>query len=407
MTKPKVATILDTRRIKKDLNFPVKLRVTFEREQRYFLTPYDLTEQFYTKVMFGKRLSNDEQNLKKNILDFENKAIDIINQLTVFTWQKFKNQYILNRGLKDSINDAFEINILRLRNEGRIGTSASYECAQRSLDKFYPNARFSDITYDTLRSYEKQMILLGRSITTVAIYLRALRVIINQSIEEGLLSREYYPFGKKKYEIPTSNNIKKALSLKEIASIFYYKPINKRIDIKAKDYWIFMYLCNGINVKDMCLLKYENVKNDTLVFKRAKTEHTKRKSESIRVPITDFLSTILKKWGNPQKDEKTYIFPILEAGLNPERERQLIKQFTHYINHHMKNIASELGLQNVTTYVARHSFATILQRSGKNVEFISEALGHSNIKTTQNYLGGFEDNSKREAASLLTAFDEI
>lgn len=71
----------------------------------------------------------------------------------------------------------------------------------------------------------------------------------------------------------------------------------------------------------------------------------------------------------------------------------------------MKTIAKELEISaDVTTYAARHSFATILQRSGVNTSFISEALGHSNIKTTQNYLAGFEDDSKKEIAKLLTDF---
>lgn len=75
------------------------------------------------------------------------------------------------------------------------------------------------------------------------------------------------------------------------------------------------------------------------------------------------------------------------------------------INEHMKGVAEKLGIgSDLTTYAARHSFATILQRSGVSAEFISEALGHSNVRTTQNYLAGFEDESKREVVKALTAF---
>lgn len=74
----------------------------------------------------------------------------------------------------------------------------------------------------------------------------------------------------------------------------------------------------------------------------------------------------------------------------------------------MKTIAKTLNILNdVTTYAARHSFATVLQRSGVGTEFISEALGHSNVKTTQNYLAGFEDESKRETIKALTAFKNV
>lgn len=71
----------------------------------------------------------------------------------------------------------------------------------------------------------------------------------------------------------------------------------------------------------------------------------------------------------------------------------------------MKGIARKLEITNdITTYAARHSFATVLQRSGASTEFISEALGHSNVKTTQNYLAGFEDDRKKEIVKALTAF---
>jgi len=245
----------------------------------------------------------------------------------------------------------------------------------------------------------------GNSVTTVSIYLRSLRSLFNNAITDGMLTKELYPFGRKKYEMPTGNNIKKALTLKDIAAIYYYKPEKKSNTDMAKDYWFFMYLCNGINMKDMCLLKYDNIKGDILEFERAKTARTKRKVEPIRVPLVEDAKHIIKKWGNKFKDEDTYIFPVLEKGLTPERQRQLIQQRTQVVNCHMKSIAQKLGITNdVTTYAARHSFATILQRSGASVAFIGEALGHSNIKTTQNYLAGFEDESKKETVKALTAF---
>jgi integrase/recombinase XerD len=245
----------------------------------------------------------------------------------------------------------------------------------------------------------------GNSVTTIGIYLRSLRTLFNNAIAEGMISKELYPFGKKKYEIPTGKNVKKALTLSDIELVYNYKSQPGSMTERAKDYWVFMYLCNGINVKDLCLLKYENIKGDILEFERAKTARTKRTVEPIRVVITEDVKAIIKKWGNWNKDSKNYIFPVLEKGLSPERERQLIQQLTQVINCHMKAIAKELEIStSITTYAARHSFATILQRSGVSTEFISEALGHGNIRTTQSYLAGFENTQKREAIKALTAF---
>ncbi len=401
----KAATVIDTRRIKQDGTYPVKLRLTSERKQQYYPTPYDLTKEDFEKIMFGKRLNEKEKTLKKQIAAFENKAADIINTLPIFSWKVFEKHYLTNKAAKDTISQAFKDYSTDLREAERIGTAVSYECAESSLNKFMAGARFADITPETLRKYENWMLTNGNSITTVGIYLRSLRTLFNNAIAEGMLTKDYYPFGKKKYEIPTGKNIKKALSLSDIELIYNYKPEEGTTAEKAKDLWIYMYLCNGINVKDLCLLKYENIKGDILEFERAKTARTKRTVEAIRVVITEDVRNIINKWGNENNDPKNYIFPILEAGLTPKRERQLIQQLTQVINCHTKAIAKELGITaNLTTYAARHSFATILKRSGVSTEFISEALGHGNLRTTQSYLAGFEDESKRETIKALTAF---
>ena len=71
----------------------------------------------------------------------------------------------------------------------------------------------------------------------------------------------------------------------------------------------------------------------------------------------------------------------------------------------MKNIGNDLGINiKLTTYSARHSFATALKRSGAPTEFISESLGHKDLKTTENYLDSFEDDMKESYQRQLLNF---
>ena len=404
MSQAKTAIILDIRKIKKDDTYPVKLRVTFDRKQRYYPTPFNLSKIQFEKVMYNKRQTDDDKNLKKQILAYENKATDIIGSMKFFSWEKFEKQYYTNRGAKNSINNAFTIYLDKLKEEGRIGTAASYQDARNSLQKFSPDAKFHDITPEFLRKYEKWMLDADKAIATVGIYLRSLRTIINIVISEGQLANEYYPYGKGKYEIPTGRNFKKALTLDKIGLIYNYMPKPGDSAALAKDIWLFLYICNGINIKDLCLLKYNNIKGEFLEFIRAKTVLTKRNVQPIRVPMTDDLKSIIAKHGNPDKNPDNYIFSILQRGITPERERQLIKQFNIVVNDNMNKIAKELNLEiNLTTMVARHSFATIMKRGGKG-EFVKDALGHASAKTTENYFGSFEDESLIDNAKLLTAF---
>jgi integrase/recombinase XerD len=74
----------------------------------------------------------------------------------------------------------------------------------------------------------------------------------------------------------------------------------------------------------------------------------------------------------------------------------------------MRKIKTKLGIEKkVTTYVARHTFSTVLKRSGVSTEFIQESLGHTDIRTTENYLDSFEKDVKREFAGKLTAFKQV
>lgn len=385
----------------------ITVRVTFDRKKKYYPTGISLSIEEFEKLKSDK-IQKDLKEIFLKLQSFEKKAADIIKDLAFFTFQSFEKKYYTNKAARDSVNLSFKEYISDLRQEGRVGTADSYECARVSFNKFAPDVKFIEVTSDLLNKYEKWMVNQNKSITTVGIYLRSLRTLFNSAINEGLLQKEFYPFGKKRYELPTSNNKKKALNLNEIAKIYNFEAEIGSPTERAKDLWFFIYLCNGINVKDLCLLKYENIQGDNLVFERAKTAKTKRNVEPIRLPLSDDALEIIEKWGNKKLNNKTFVFPILEAGLNPDRERQLIKQINQVINAHMKHIASALGITNiVTTYAARHSFATILQRSGASTEFISEALGHSNVKTTQNYLAGFEDGSKREINRALTAFKTL
>jgi hypothetical protein len=86
-----------------------------------------------------------------------------------------------------------------------------------------------------------------------------LRALFNNADEDGIISKQKcYPFGKRRYIIPSPRNVKKALSLADIGKVYYYKPTCKS-EQKARDYWLFLYFGNGMNPFDMARLKYKNI----------------------------------------------------------------------------------------------------------------------------------------------------
>jgi integrase/recombinase XerD len=241
----------------------------------------------------------------------------------------------------------------------------------------------------------------GNSISTVGIYLRSLRAIYNlQNIDKSV-----YPFGtgKNKYTIPTSKNTKKALTVQEIGKIYNYEAEPNSTKEMAKDYWIFLYLCNGMNVKDFCLLKWENINENMLSYKRAKTERSQKESKRISVALKPESLEIIRRWGQPSINKDAYVFPHLNNKMNAVQKRTNYQGLTKTINKYVKQIAKELGInKNVTTYFARHSFATVLKRSGAKIEMISELLGHSSVNVTESYLDSFEKEQIHKETDVLT-----
>jgi len=382
---------------------PVSIRITYERKKRYYPTEYSLTQDEFSKVQASKP-RDKYKDIALSLQASENIAAGILKQMPLFTFEAFEKRYLSNSGANDILKNAYALKVEDLRENSRLGTVVTYECAIGSLQKFHPGATFAHVTPTFLNKYENWMTAKGNSRTTVSIYLRTLRSIYNDAIRDGLISRDLYPFGRRKYEVPSGRNIKKALSIEEIELIFKY-PAAPGSEEMARDYWLFLYLANGMNVKDMALLKYGNIKGDYIEYDRAKTINTKREYEPIQVYLLDHLKYLIDKYGNKQKGPDDLIFPILKKSLSPKRQKELISLKVHVMNHWMKVIAQKLGIdKKVTTYFARHSFATVLKRSGLSKEFIGDSLGHSSDTTTERYLGSFEDSRKKEAAETLMNF---
>jgi len=395
---------LDINRPKKNGKCSIKIRVNFNRTRKYFSTGIDLTSDDFEQTFFGKRKTAIQKENKTKVEYFEKKASKVIDNLNVFSFDAFEIEFLDQRNTKNSVSFAFENYIKSLNLENRIGTAVSYGCAKTSIKKFNKSLTFAEVTPTFLKKYEHWMIENGRSITTVGIYLRSLRAVYNlQNID-----RSVYPFGngKNKYSIPSGKNTKKALTIQEIGKIYSYEAEPNSTKEMAKDYWLFLYLCSGMNVKDFCLLKWENINEKMLSYNRAKTERSQKESKKISVALKPESLEIIKKWGQPSINKDAYIFPHLNTKMDEVQKRSTYQVLTKIINKYVKQIAKEVEInKDVTTYYARHSFATVLKRSGAKIEMISELLGHSSVHVTESYLDSFEkEHIQKETDVLTTGF---
>lgn len=398
-----VAPYLDTRRKRTDGRYSLKIRVTYARKCVYYPTGKSLTPAEWealprtkskTATATRRDIENSYNHIRKIVEDLAHDGAFSLDTL---------NTRLRGAGAT-TINEAFRAKIDELQERGNIGNMDNYKCVLKCIERFAgERIPFGAITTGWVERYAEHLRREGKAQATISIRLRTLRAILNNALTLGLIRPIDYPFGRGKYEIRTGAGRKMALTLEQIGKIARYSDDNSTANIRYRDYWMFLYMCNGINVADFIQLRYSDIIGGEIYFKRQKTLNTSRTLKDIRVVITEPMADIIERWGNPQHPDN-YIFPHLTGKESPLELKRKTQYLTRLINRAMKHIAVQLGIPHISTYTARHSFATVLKRSGANIAYISESLGHNNLRTTENYLASFEREERVKNAELLTKF---
>lgn len=412
-----ISIILDTRRIKEKGTYPVKLRVynksNNQKKVKLYALNLDLTKEEFETIWINannKKLRGKNKEIRLRLQTIETRANKEAKEMSVFNFTKFETKLFRKSSDKNNVKHHFDLIIQKKLDSNKIGTAESYKYTYKSLSEFSESKMkckadkltFNMITAEWLKNYENFMIASNKSYTSIAIYTRTLRVVFNLAIEANDISKDTYPFGNNGYKIPRTKKVKKALNSKQLKALFEVEVINEN-EQQAKDFWFFSYACNGMNFKDIALLQHTDLKDDKFTYYRAKTFDKTAEKTKITIFLTDFTKSIITRYGN--KNKSGFIFNIVNSHDAVEKQYKKIKNFTRLINDHIKRIAKRIGLpKDISTYWARHSFATNSLRKGITMEFISEALNHSDLSVTKNYFAGFEDESKKDFANSLLDF---
>jgi len=401
-----VSFFLDASRPNAEGKCLVKLNIYQKPHKKRYATKFHLSKEEWSKLNSAKLRDEDLKETKRKMNALKSKAEKVIEQIEPFSFVAFEEALYADTAERKSrmLMDWFKDYIIKLKANDQIGTASSYQTTINSINDFKKNLQLQDITATFLQSYEKHLLDAGKSTSSVGIYMRNLRAIINSSIAAGLISQDNYPF--KKYQIPAGQNVKKALKDFDINHILNYRP-EKLDEQKALDFWIFSYLCSGINFADIITLKPQDLNGNYLNYYRQKTIRTKKKDlRPIKVGLNPRAKEIIERYKNtdPAND---YLFPILEPGLTANTIKNRCQRFIKWVNKRMYVICADLDIENKTsTYAARHTFCTVLKRKGAPTSFIKDALGHASVATTENYLGSFEDEVTLEYANVLTNFEQ-
>jgi integrase/recombinase XerD len=407
---------LDTRRKKKNGKYPVKLRVwnPQTKKQKLYPTVFELTQNEFDSIWLTSKTRNEHKATKNKMAALLKMADDIAEKLKIFNFNDFEAKMMVKPNEGTYVKSRYDIFIRRLIQKQSFGTASNYQLAAKSIENFcadvkhqnFDDLQFFQINKDWLEDYEFYMITTkGRSSTTVSMYARTLRTLFNDAIDNEIVPAENYPFkGKNGYKVPSGTAVKKALNDNQIKLLFNCKPENE-FQQRAKDFFFFIFFCGGINIADIARLKNRNLRNSELVFFREKTKNTsKSNSKPISISLNDYGIDFIEKYRSQNTSPDDYLFSILSSDMTPEEQFRSAKNFNRLINQHLKKLVLNIeGLPNdISVYFARHSFATTAVNNGFSKELVQAALGHANIRTTENYFAGFTSEvQKRLADNLL------
>jgi len=249
------------------------------------------------------------------------------------------------------------------------------------------NLMFREITPDFLRSYEAYLRAKGNKDGGIALKMRDIRRLYSRAINDDIASFDNYPFRKYKISKLKGNSRKIALSQEEMEKLIKVNLTNHPNLQNSHQYFLFSYYTRGMNFKDMMKLKWMDIKDKRIYYTRSKTK--KRLNVKILEPVQ-----IILDYFEQQQRNTDFVFPfLLNNNMTPQqifnRKHKTLRKFNKDLN----ALATLAGIKSkITSYVARHSYATHMKQKKVSIEVISESMGHSSVLVTMAYLKDFEND---------------
>ena len=336
-----------------------------------------------------------EMLIADKIKEYSAKIIELKATNQEFTSTSLVEKVSVKRTNRKTVEVVFQEHITSLIKSGRKSYALSVKQLYNSLKEFCRSLDFyfSEMDVAWLKRYELFLREQRLAENTIGIRFRTLRAIYNVAMEEDAVSPDCYPFKKFKVARLHQDTIKRALIKADIERVLQFQSSNRYMRFPI-DIFAFTYYCGGINFTDIANLTQANIVEDKLIYKRQKTK------KLIKIPLQPQALALIRKYHNA---ESPYLFPILSPFHKTEEQKaNRIHKVITKVNKRLKEIGEELNLPiPLTTYVARHSQATVMKKAGVPTAVIREIMGHSSERVTQIYLDSFDNEQIDEAMKNL------
>jgi len=384
---------------------PLMLRVTKNRKLKYVSLGISCAADLWD---FNKEQPKPKHPNKELINKIISEKINAYNALILELKSEQKDhtaesliEKVENQVTNASVFDFFGMTIRQLISTKNLGNSKAYNYCFNVLKRFVKqkDLAFSDIDVRFLTRFERCLLENNFEQTSVSVVFRTLRALYNKAILENVARKTNYPFDTFKVSKFDTSTRKRTLTKTDLKKIEALELSPESGLYEARLYFLFSYYGQGINFNDVAKIKYSNLTENRVAYRRTKTGQllsfnllppAKEAIEFFR-PVTCFHTD-------------NYIFPILDTSkhITPTQIDNRIHKVITRVNRDLKKIGelAELPIP-LTTYVARHTFANVLKNGGVSTTVIKEAMGHSSESVTQIYLDSFGNDLIDNAMEAL------
>lgn len=262
-------------------------------------------------------------------------------------------------------------------------TALNYGSAYRSFVSFLRNKermstlKFSQVTSELILRYEFYLIE-ERKIrrNSSSFYIRILRAVFHKGLVYYDLNLPN-PFRSVYAGVDTT--VKRAVDVNAITKLIKYQSENEQLNF-TKDAFLFCFLARGMAFIDFVKLQKSDCQNDRIIYRRSKTRRL------LSIKMNTMMVEIINRYADPKSE---YLFPVLKT---PTFSQLAYEKALQHYNYHLRKLAEEIGVDSLTSYVARHSWATQASRLHIPTRVISESMGHSNERVTAIYLASLDNH---------------
>ena len=398
-----VKLMLNKSRILNNGSYPLVFQVIHNRRKKLLYTGYRMKEEVFDesegKIMNGVgstftatevvKMNRELRKMRNQIdtrirhLERTGEEFTVEDILVQNAFGTGKSQFYLLRYINAQIERKQELK--------KVGMAAAYKSTRSSLAKFIgrPDVRMSEVDLAFVRRYEDFLYSNGASGNTVSYYLRNLRSLYNQAVTDGYHPRGEYPFAKA--QTRPAKTVKRALSRTDMQNLADLNLENEPELEFTRDLYLFSFYAQGMAFVDIVLLKKTDICNGVLTYSRHKSK------QLIRIVVTPQMQGVIDKYNT----ENEYLFPIIsgEYASGYQKYRLALGR----INRHLKKIAVVADIKvPLTTYTARHTWATLARDYGAPISVISAGLGHTSEEMTRVYLKDFDVSMLNQVNSIVT-----